>query len=84
MNVQDWRKNNDGCVFYQNALEKAYGVGHASFTTSPDGTEDWVVYHGMENPFSGWSARNVRTQKVSLDDGAWWSPLLHLPKVHLE
>ena len=23
MNVQDWRKNNEGCVFYQNALEGA-------------------------------------------------------------
>ncbi|KAI5364158.1 putative glycoside hydrolase, family 43 [Septoria linicola] len=63
MNVQDWRKNNDGCVFYQNALEKAYGVGHASFTKSPDGQEDWIVYHGMENPFSGWSARTIRAQK---------------------
>lgn len=62
MNVQDWKKNNDGCVFYQNALEKAYGVGHASFTTSPDGTENWIVYHGMENPFNGWYARTIRTQ----------------------
>ncbi|KAK1079670.1 hypothetical protein LTR33_006193 [Friedmanniomyces endolithicus] len=65
MNNQDWRKNNDNCVFYQNALEHAYGVGHASFTTSPDGTEDFIVYHGMEDPYSGWSARNIRTQKFT-------------------
>ncbi|KAF2213647.1 glycoside hydrolase family 43 protein [Cercospora zeae-maydis SCOH1-5] len=68
MNPQDWRKYNEGCVFYQNPLEKAYGVGHASFTTSPDGTEDWIVYHGMENPFSGWSARTIRTQKFGWND----------------
>ncbi|KAL8820884.1 MAG: hypothetical protein Q9191_007422 [Dirinaria sp. TL-2023a] len=63
MNVQDWRKNNEGCVFYQNALEEAYGVGHASFTTSPDGKENWIVYHGMRNPTNGWAARTIRTQR---------------------
>lgn len=88
MNVQDWRKNNEGCVFYQNALVnvsvvsstsfpwtrdsllksvrwKAYGVGHASFTTSPDGSQNWIVYHGMENPFAGWNARTIRTQQFT-------------------
>lgn len=30
MNNQDWRKNNENCVFYQNALVNAYSVGHAS------------------------------------------------------
>lgn len=65
MNAQDWKKHNDGCVFYQDALNKAYGVGHASFTTSPDGTEDWIVYHGMENPISGWAARSIRAQKFT-------------------
>lgn len=68
MNPQDWRKNNEGCVFYQNPKEKAYGVGHASFTKSPDGMEDWIVYHGMENPFSGWSARTIRAQKFGWNE----------------
>ncbi|KAK4498154.1 hypothetical protein PRZ48_010810 [Zasmidium cellare] len=68
MNPSDWKKDNEGCVFYQNPPEKAYGVGHASFTTSPDGTEDWIVYHGMENPFVGWGARNVRAQKFTWND----------------
>jgi len=62
MNVQDWRKNTQGCVFYQNPSEEAYGVGHASFTTSPDGKENWIVYHGMRDPSNGWSARTIRTQ----------------------
>lgn len=63
MNVQDWRKNNEGCVFFQNALEEAYGVGHASFITSPDGKENWIVYHGMRDPTDGWSARTIRAQR---------------------
>ena len=65
MNRQDWRKNTQGCVFYQNPAVEAYGVGHASFTTSPDGKEDWMVYHGMLDPSKGWIARTVRTQKFT-------------------
>ena len=63
MNPEDWYKNNEGCVFYQNRLTSAYGVGHASFTKSPDGSEDWIVYHGMRDPTNGWSARTIRAQK---------------------
>jgi GH43 family beta-xylosidase len=68
MNAQDWKKNNEGCVFYQNPQEEAYGVGHASFTTSPDGSEDWIVYHGMRNYMSGWGARTVRAQKFTWNE----------------
>jgi GH43 family beta-xylosidase len=41
-----------------------YGVGHASFTNSPDGTEDWIVYHSKADPTPGWN-RVIRTQKFS-------------------
>ncbi|KAH7115151.1 alpha-N-arab-like proteininofuranosidase [Dendryphion nanum] len=68
LNVQDWRKNNDGCVFYQNSKEEAYGVGHASFVHSPDGSEDWIVYHGMRDPSNGWGARTIRTQEFTWND----------------
>jgi hypothetical protein len=39
------------------------GVGHASFVKSPDGAEDWIVYHAHKNPVppSG-EIRDVRTQ----------------------
>ena len=40
-------------VFYQDALQNAYDVGHASFTKSPDGSEDWIIYHGMRDPTNG-------------------------------
>ncbi len=70
MNVNDWRKTTEGPVLYQNALEGAYGVGHASFTTSPDGRENWIVYHGMSDPLGGWRARTIRAQRFEWDDGA--------------
>jgi GH43 family beta-xylosidase len=68
MDPSDWKKHNDGCVFYQNPAEEAFGVGHASFTKSPDGNEDWIVYHGMRDPTNGWSARTIRTQRFTWSD----------------
>ena len=65
MNPMDWLKHEEYCVFWQNLDEKAYGVGHASFTTSPDGTQDWIVYHGMRNYSYDWSDRSIRTQQFT-------------------
>jgi GH43 family beta-xylosidase len=50
MQYQSWRKHKAGCVFHQNTVAGVYGTGHASFTTSPDGEEDYVVYHAQTNP----------------------------------
>lgn len=71
MDLASWKKHEEGCIFYQNPEEEAYGVGHASFVKSPDGSEDWIVYHGMRDPTNGWSARTIRTQKFEWgSDGA--------------
>ena len=34
--------------------ERTYGVGHGSFTKSPDGTRDWIVYHAKLERAHGW------------------------------
>jgi GH43 family beta-xylosidase len=53
-----------------------YGVGHASFTVSPDGTEDWIVYHSKKDPAPGWN-RAIRAQKFTwATDG---SPVFGVP-----
>lgn len=67
MNPADWRKHQYP-VFYQNPPEEAYGVGHASFVKSPDGSEDWIVYHGMRDPANGWAARTIRTQPFTWNE----------------
>jgi GH43 family beta-xylosidase len=72
LDIKYWFKNEDGCVFEQNPPEETYGVGHASFTTSPDGTQDWIVYHGMRDPTNGWSARTIRTQQFTWDKKSGW------------
>jgi GH43 family beta-xylosidase len=38
------------------------GVGHASFVQSPDGTEDWIVYHSHPSPGGDPDARVVHIQ----------------------
>lgn len=41
-----------------------YGPGHNSFTKSPDGTEDWIVYHSARWSGSGWT-RSIKAQKFT-------------------
>lgn len=56
-----WAKS--GPVFSK--VPTAYGPGHNTFTTSPDGTEDWIVYHAVKNAGGGWANRSVRAQKFT-------------------
>jgi GH43 family beta-xylosidase len=64
--------------------DTVFGPGHASFTTSPDGKEDWIVYHAARSKGSGWR-RNVRIQRFfwskdgSPDFGLPESPGVALP-----
>jgi GH43 family beta-xylosidase len=34
--------------------ETVFGPGHGSFVLSPDGTQDWMVYHTARSSGSGW------------------------------
>lgn len=49
MNPANWKKSPEP-VFRTKAEYHVYGPGHNSFTTSPDGSEDWLVYHCMYAP----------------------------------
>ena len=40
----------------------AFGPGHNGFAKSPDGSEDWIVYHA--NPASGQGCGNGRTTRI--------------------
>jgi GH43 family beta-xylosidase/fibronectin type 3 domain-containing protein len=56
-------------VFSKNPEENVYGPGHNSFTTSPDGTEDWLVYHANSRPDAGCTgARGTRVQKIEWNE----------------
>ena len=51
LNPASWRKL-DKPVFQSS--EKVFGVGHACFVKSPDGSEDWLVYHAKVSRSPGW------------------------------
>ncbi|MBE7175870.1 MAG: glycoside hydrolase family 43 protein [Mucilaginibacter polytrichastri] len=58
LSEKSWVKT--GPVFQ--GTEKVLGTGHASFTTSPDGSEDWIFYHVKKDTEPGWN-RDMRLQK---------------------
>ena len=43
------------------------GTGHASFTTSPDGTEHWIVYHAHHDPDNWQDDRDIYIQPFTFD-----------------
>lgn len=49
-------------VFQKNAIARAYGPGHNSFFKSPDGTEDWIIYHA--NPATNQGCGNNRSIRM--------------------
>lgn len=40
------------------------GPGHCSFVPSPDGQEEWLIYHAARFPGAGWT-RSVRAQRIA-------------------
>jgi len=71
-------------VFERNDAGLAFGPGHNGFVKSPDGREDWIVYHATAHPHGGWGDRSVRAQRFGWDvDGtpdfgrpvAWGEPV---------
>lgn len=42
---------------------QVFGPGHNSFVKSPDGSEDWIVYHAIGAEGGGWAGRSVRAQR---------------------
>lgn len=62
MQKDSWMKV-DQPIFQKNN-STTYSTGHACFTTSPDGTENYLVYHATRTAGDGWNGRGVRTQRV--------------------
>ncbi len=53
-------------VFQQSPENAVYGPGHNSFFKSPDGTEDWILYHANPRPGDGCGGnRSPRAQKFT-------------------
>ncbi|WP_165075960.1 family 43 glycosylhydrolase [Paludisphaera rhizosphaerae] len=59
LNASAWTKSPEPVFASANGV---VAPGHNSFTKSPDGKEDWIVFHAAKAPGSGWS-RSIRAQE---------------------
>lgn len=60
---ESWVKKSEP-VF--SGTEEVISPGHASFVKSPDGSEEWIIYHAAKQKGAGWN-RNIRMQKFDWD-----------------
>ncbi len=72
-----WYKNPEP-VFQRADQHSVFGTGHNGFFKSPDGTEQWIVYHGQDSITGG--CDNDRTTRVQkLDWNADGTPNFGIP-----
>lgn len=67
MDPRAWTKHRAPVLApYAGTDGRVFTPGHNSFTTSPDGTEDWLVYHAKDEPpdSTGGNERGVRTVRA--------------------
>jgi GH43 family beta-xylosidase len=64
MNPRAWRKRSEP-VFQ--ASGRTWGPGHNCFTTSPDGGEDWIVFHAKLETKPNWK-RAIHVQRFTWDE----------------
>ncbi|MDC0767966.1 family 43 glycosylhydrolase [Streptomyces sp. HD] len=65
LNPASWTKKQTP-VFQRNDAGSVYGPGHNGFFSSPDGTENWIVYHANSASNGGCgNGRTTRAQEFS-------------------
>ncbi|WP_348652600.1 glycoside hydrolase family 43 protein [Streptomyces sp. WMMC500] len=65
LNGAHWTKS-PAPVFQRNDANGVYAPGHNGFFTSPDGSEDWIVYHANDSASGGCDMnRSTRAQKFT-------------------
>ncbi|MCX6626929.1 MAG: family 43 glycosylhydrolase [Candidatus Solibacter sp.] len=65
LDAASWKKS-PLPVFWQSPKAGAYGPGHGSFFRSPDGTEDWMLYHANTEAGQGCGGRRApRAQRFT-------------------
>ncbi|TKB43856.1 alpha-N-arabinofuranosidase [Thalassotalea mangrovi] len=63
LKAESWTKYSEPFFSKGNGV---YGPGHHGFFTSPDGSEEWLIYHGNSSPTDGCSGtRSARAQPFS-------------------
>ena len=61
LDASSWTKF-DHPFFTQNRAGNVFGPGHNGFFKSPDGKQDWIIYHA--NPGSGQGCETMRSPRA--------------------
>jgi GH43 family beta-xylosidase len=68
LSPESWIKDPEP-VFQRSDENGVYGPGHNGFFKSPDGTEDWIVYHAVDFPAGACNGlRTTRVQRVNWNE----------------
>ncbi|XP_018320062.1 uncharacterized protein LOC108733409 [Agrilus planipennis] len=78
LDITHWKKYPNP-VFQKDVSHHVYGPGHNGFFQSPDGTEEWIIYHANNSPDAGCTMeRSSRAQKFTW--GADGLPVFGVPE----
>ena len=65
LQAASWEKHPEP-IFQRSDANGVFGPGHNGFFKSPDGTEDWIVYHANDNDQGGCDdRRTTRVQRLT-------------------
>lgn len=81
LDPDSWYKSAEP-VFEQSPENKVFGTGHNSFFKSPDGTEDYILYHARDtevDPPGAGDVRSPRAQKISWNKNGYPEMGIPLP-----
>ncbi len=71
LDPDSWEKHEEP-VFKKSETNSVYGPGHNSFFKSPDGTEDWILYHANDHSGDGCTdSRKPRIQQIKWDENGF-------------
>jgi|GEM_PF-1630163 len=62
---RNWRKS--GPVFQQSIKDGVFGPGRGTFTTSPDGRQNWILYAAKTSSAFTAQGRSIRAQLFTFD-----------------
>lgn len=66
LEAKNWKKHPTPIFFQSKSNNGAvFGPGHNGFFKSPDGKEDWIVYHAKETDEYTYRGRRARAQKFA-------------------
>ncbi len=74
MDPQSWVQVNEP-ILAQADDHGVYGPGHHSFFKSPDGTQDWIAYHGKTSSKYTYSGRSTRAQQLEWTSDGMIKPI---------